>query len=184
MIHRNSGRRLAIAVSCSALALGLLGCGYTLAGKASNIPEDIREVYVEPLENATSRSQVEQILTQAITEELVTRRRFSIVNSAAEADAILGGTVLDFGVRPVTFDSDGLATNFEIVITADMAFKRVPSAAEDEGEAIWSNARYIFREDYVLEGDGASYFDRENIAIEETAIRFADTMVTDLLEGF
>ena len=171
-------------IAAALAALAVAGCGYSLAGKASNIPEDIREVYVEPLENATSRSQVDQILTQAILDELVTRRRFSLVNQQAEADAILRGEVLEFSVRPLAFDSDGLANNFEITIAADMKFQRVPSGLDDEGEVVWSNARYVFREDYPLEDDGASYFDRENLAIEETSVRFAETMVTDLLEGF
>ncbi len=184
----NNNRRIYVSLARNLLLVGLAalllaGCGYTLVGRASNIPEDIQNVYVEPLENATPRPQVEQILTQAISDELLTRRRFSVVNSAAEANALLRGTVLTFNVRPVTFDDDGLANNFEISITADMKFQRPPAGTEEEGEIIWSNSRYLFRQDYPLE-EGSDYFDRENLAIEETAVRFAETMVTDLLEGF
>lgn len=166
------------------IAASTAGCGYTLAGRASNLPEDVRKIYVETLENRTSRSQVEQILTQAISEELVTRRRFSVVNSADEADAVLSGSVLTFVVRPLTFDQEGLANNFEIAITADMTFARHPAPGEEEGEVLWSNSRYVFRQDYPLEEANVPYFDRENVAIEETSERFAETMVTDLLEGF
>lgn len=167
-----------------AVALVLSGCGYALVGKASNIPEDIRKVYVEPMENRTSRSQVEQILTQSIVDEMVTRRRFEVINEEGDADAVLKGTVVDFQVRPVAFDSGGLATDYEIQITTDMLFQRPPRDGEVEGEVIWKNARYLFREDYPLEEGDAGYFDRENLAIEETASGFAETLVTDLLEGF
>ena len=153
-------------------------------GRASTIPDDIQNIYVEPLVNETQRPQVEQILTQAIADELVTRRRYSVVNSAAEADAILRGKVLTFNVRPLTFDQDGLATNFEIAITADMKFARRAGAGGEEGEVLWSNSRYVFREDYPLEEGDAGFFDRENLAIEETSEEFAKTLVTDLLEGF
>ena len=175
----------AIPATGALLASALLaGCGYTLVGQASTIPDDVRQVYVEPLVNATQRAQVEQILTQAISDEMVTRRRnFSVTSSAGDADAILRGTVVSFDVRPLTFDEDGLADNFEISITADMRFERPPEPGQDEGEVIWSNSRYFFREDYPLE-EGAEYFDRENLAIEETSVRFAETLVTDLLEGF
>lgn len=162
----------------------LTGCGYTLAGRASNIPADIESIYVQTLENDTPRVQVEQILTSALSNELVTRRRFEIVNSASEADAILEGRVVGFEVRPLTFDGDGLATNFEILITVNMKFARPPAPGEEEGEVIWSNSRYLFRQDYPLEEEGIAYFDRENIAIEETSDDFARTLVTDLLEGF
>ena len=169
------------------VAAGLLaGCGYTLVGQASNIPEDVRRVYIEPLTNETQRAQVDQILTQAISDEMVTRRRnFTVSSTRSDADAILRGKVVSFDVRALTFDEDGLANNFEITITADMRFERPPNAGEDEGEVIWSSSRYFFREDYPLEeDDGAAYFDRENLAIEETSVRFAESMVTDLLEGF
>ena len=166
------------------LALALTGCGYHLAGRASNLPEDIKSIYVQTLVNETPRSQVEQILTQALSDELLTRRRFEVVNSATEADAILSGKVKSFAVRPLTFDADGLADNFEITITADMKFARPLRAGESEEQIVWSNARYVFREDYPLEDASATYFDRENLAIEETSVQFAETMVTDLLEGF
>ncbi len=160
------------------------GCGYTLVGQASTIPDDVRMVYVEPLINETQRAQVEQILTQAISDEMVTRRRnFTVSSSSGDADAILRGKVVSFDVRPLTFDENGLADNFEISITADMRFERPPKPGQDEGVVIWSNSRYFFRQDYPLE-EGAEYFDRENLAIEETSVRFAETLVTDLLEGF
>lgn len=173
-----------IAALAALAAVLCTGCGYTLAGRASNLPVDVRRIYVETLENETPRSQVEQILTQAISEELVTRRRFNVVNSAGDADAILRGKVLSFSVRPLTFDEDGLATNFEIAITADMIFSRLGAPDGEDGEVLWSNSRYLFRQDYPLEEESAPYFDRENLAIEETSTRFAETMVTDLLEGF
>ncbi len=165
------------------IALCVSGCGYTLVGLGSNLPEDIQTIYVESLVNQTQRPQVEQILTNAIADELLTRRRYEVVNSAGEADAILRGKVLTFRLRPVTFDQEGLATNFEVEIAGDMKFQRIPGADGEEGEVLWANSRYVFRQDYSVE-DGAGFFDRENTAIEETSERFAKTLVTDLLEGF
>ncbi|MEO1086710.1 MAG: LPS assembly lipoprotein LptE [Acidobacteriota bacterium] len=174
-----------LGVALLAIALFAQGCGYALVGRASNIPDDIRKIYVEPLVNQTQRQQVEQLLTQAIVDELVTRRRFEVINDLADADAILRGKVLQVAIRPVTFDTAGLADNFEIAINADMRFERPPTGGDVDPEVIWKNARYVFRQDYPLENAGAlSFFDRENLAIEETSERFAETLVTDLLEGF
>lgn len=169
-----------------ALAAALLsGCGYALVGRASNIPEDVRRVYVEPLENLTARSQVEQFLTRSITDELVTRQRFKVVASRSEADAVLSGTVTAFAVTPVTFDGQGRATEYEIVINARMAFVRRDGDGDPTNDqVIWSNDRYVFREPYEVEVSPEQYFDREDVAIEDAADRFAETMVSDLLEGF
>lgn len=162
----------------------LAGCGYSLVGRASNLPPDIEKIHIQSLRNQTNRLQVEQILTQEIIEEMVTRRRYEVVNQESRADAVLRGTVTGFEVRPVGFDSDGLANNFQIVITADMRFERPPQGGDTEPEVIWKNSRYVFRDDYPLEEGQVDYFDRENLAIEDTAEEFAETLVTDILEGF
>ncbi len=160
------------------------GCGYALVGRASNLPEDVRRVYVHPLENDTARSQVEQILTRAIVDEMVTRRRFELTNTVAEADAEIRGTVIRFVSQPVTFDGQGRVTEYELSITAKMLFQRVPSNEDEEPLVLWRNDRYLFRQAYAVDVNEAAYFDREDETIEEVAERFAETMVSDLLEGF
>jgi outer membrane lipopolysaccharide assembly protein LptE/RlpB len=164
----------------AALAPALLaGCGYALVGQATNVPTDVEQVYVAPLENRTPRAQVDQFLTRAIAEELVNRRRFEVVTGPEEADAVIQGAVTGFGVTPVAFDAEGRATEYEISITASMAFLRIPGE-----EVLWSNERYIFRQSYPVDTQELEYFDREDLALEGAAERFAETVVTDLLEGF
>lgn len=176
--------RLVVAATALAAGLGLGGCGYTLVGKASNIPEDIRRVFLQPFENQTTRVEVEQFLTQAIADELVTRPRFELVATEGEADAVIRGSVTAFRAAPITFTSDGRAQEYELAIIADVSFQRIPSATGEDGEVIWANDRYQFKESYEVESADSDFFDRENLAIEDSAERFADTMVTDLLEGF
>ena len=176
--------RLVAVVPVLAAGLALAGCGYTLVGRASNIPEDIRRVFLQPFENQTTRVEVEQFLTQAIADELVTRPRFELVATENEADAVIRGAVTALRVAPITFTSDGRAQEYELAIVTDVSFRRVPSPTGEEGEVIWANDRYQFKESYEVESADSDFFDRENLAIEDSAERFADTMVTDLLEGF
>lgn len=165
-------------------SLLLSGCGYALVGRGSTLPTDVKRVFVAPLENLTTRSQVEQILTRAVVNEMLTRRRFEVINQEAGADAVLRGKVTSFTVRPVSFDASGLANRFEISVLADMRFERPPRGGAVEAVVLWANSRYTFREDYPLQEASANYFDRENLAIEETAENFAETLITDILEGF
>lgn len=155
------------------------GCGYGLVGRTSNLPEDIQTIYVATLENQTTRAQIDQILTQSIIQEFVTRRRFEVSADQVTADAILSGTLTSFRVRPVTFTGDGRAREYEITITARMEFKR-----NGEDETIWANPAYLFRESYELELEELSFLDREDAALDQVAEAFAETMVIDLLEGF
>ena len=160
------------------LLLVLSGCGYALVGRGSNVPADVQEVYLQPLENRTQRSQVEQFLTRAMADELVTRQRFAVVGSADGADAVISGAVVGFDAIPVTFDPTGRATEYEIAITAQIAFKRTGS-----DQVLWSTDRYTFRESYPIDPSQPDYFDREDEAIEDASRRMAETMVSDLLEG-
>lgn len=175
----NRGRRSTGALLGVVSLLILSGCGYALVGRGSNVPTDIKNVYIRPLENRTPRSQVEQALTRAIADEMVTRHQFSVVGSAEGSDAELSGAVVFFGATPVTFDPSGRATEYEISLTAQIAFKRT-----GQEEAIWSNDHYTFRETYPIDASNQNYVDLEDDAIERAAERFAETMVSDLLEGF
>ncbi|HKI85022.1 MAG TPA: LptE family protein [Candidatus Krumholzibacteria bacterium] len=156
-----------------------LGCGYALVGRASNLPSDVHKIFVKPLENRTTRSQVEQYLTRAVADELVSRQRFQVVNDASSADAVLSGAVTAFNATPVTFDSSGRATEYEITIIAQVALKRAGS-----GTVLWSNDNYLFRENYPVEVSSAGFFDEQNLALQQVSKKFAETLVSDLQEGF
>ncbi len=159
--------------------LGLSGCGYALVGRGSTLPPEVRKVYLKPLVNATPRSQVDQILTRAVASELVTRHRFEVLSVAEGADATLSGTVTSFGLNPVTFDSDGRATEYEIAIVVKVELKQLSPE-----KILYANDGYLFRSSYEVKPSELGYLDRETPAIESTARDFAETLVTDLLEGF
>lgn len=161
------------------LAGVLSACGYALVGRGTNVPEDVREVFLSPFENRTQRQQVDQFVTEAIAEELVTRRRFDMVGDRGEADADLSGAVVGFGLTPIAFDDQGRATTYEISITAQVLFRRVPG-----DEVLWRAENYLFRETYEVELGEGGFLDLEEQALRDAAERFAETMVSDLLEGF
>jgi len=176
-LTRNRLRLIALA-GITLIAGALQGCGYALVGRGTNVPANIQRVYLSPLENTTRRSEVEQILTRALSEELVTRKRFTVVNDTAQADAVLQGKVIGFDVSPLTYDAQGRATQYQITILASMLFK------DKADKVIWQNDRYVYKESYQVDPNATQYFDEERTAIEEAAGRFARTVVIDLLEGF
>ena len=161
------------------LVVTLAGCGYSLVGRGSNLPPEVRRVLLMPLENATSRSQVDQILTRALSTELVNRKRFEVLSSAEGADAVLTGTVSSFTLSPVTFDDEGRATEYEIAIVVSVKLKQVAPET-----LLYANDSYLFRSSYEVQASELGFQDRETPAIEATAKDFAESLVTDLLEGF
>ncbi len=171
-------QRIRSSVVILSLAISLAGCGYGLVGRTSSLPEDIESIFISPLINRTLRQQVDQTLTQAISDEFLRRPKFELVNSPFEADAVLSGSLTAFRVKPVLFGAnEGRASEYEIEIVATMDFKRT-----DNQEVLWEQPYYLFREQY--EFDEAELIDFEETAIIDVAEDFAQTLVIDILEGF
>lgn len=154
------------------------GCGYSLVGRTSTLPPSIKVVQFQTLANQTSRVGVEQRLSREIARELASRGRFRVQADASGADAALTGAVIGFDLYPVAFDEQGRAREYQVRITA-----RVALTASDE-KVIWQNPSYSFQENYSFSTSAASYVDRENEAIDRVAERFAESLVSNLLEGF
>ncbi len=157
----------------------LSGCGYGLVGRTSTLPPAIRVIRFQTLVNQTSRVGVEQRLSRGIARELASRGRFSVQAEAAGADADLTGAVIGFDLYPVAFDQAGRAREYQVRITARVSLK----TTADE-KVIWENPAYTFQENYAFSTSAASYVDRENEAIDRVAERFAESLVSSLLEGF
>lgn len=161
------------------LAAASMGCGYTLVGKTSTLPPSIKVIRFQTLVNKTSRVGVEQRLSSEVARELASRGRFSVQAEAAGADADLTGEVTGFDLFAVAFDENGRAKEYQVRITARMSLKTVP----DE-KVLWENPSFTFQDNYSLSTSAAAYVDRENEAIDRVAGRFAETLVSSLLEGF
>lgn len=171
-------KRALLAVSAAILAAG---CGYSLVGTGSFLPADITTIHIPTFVNKTTRVEAEQIVTRAVTEEFVSRGRLRVVGSPPEAHALLRGTITGFGLTPVAFDEQGRATQYQVNIRANIEL--VDRRAEDE-QVIWKNDQYYFAEDYSVNPEAIDSFDQETRAIQEIAVRFAESLVSSVLEGF
>lgn len=162
-----------------ALALLATSCGYALVGRSNFLDPAIRTIEVPAFVNRTTRIELEQRVTQAVAEEFVSRGRLSLVNASNEADVILRGSIDSFNIFPIAFDQ-GRATRYQISITAKIEL--VDHRHEDK--VLWKNDQYRFTENYEVNLATTDAFDQESRAIREIAVRFAEGLVTNLLEGF
>lgn len=173
------GRRREAGVLLLLLAMAAAACGYALVGRGSSLPESIKVVQFTTLENRTPQVELEQRFSAAINRELVSRGRFRVQPGAAGANAVISGTVLAFDLYPVAFDAQGRATDYQVRVTASVSMKTLP-----EGKALWENPAFTFRDNYQFSATTASYTDLINDAIDRVSDRFAQSLVTSLLEGF
>jgi outer membrane lipopolysaccharide assembly protein LptE/RlpB len=165
------------------IALGFLlltSCGYTLVGHQNMLDPTIHSIEVPAFVNKTTRVELEQRVTQSVADEVVSRGRLRLVKTPSEADAILRGSIDSFGIFPIAFNQQGRATQYQISITANIELLD----HRNEDKVLWKNDQYRFTENYQIDLQGTDAFDQESRAIREIAVRFAETLVANLMEGF
>jgi outer membrane lipopolysaccharide assembly protein LptE/RlpB len=160
--------------------LATIGCGYHTAGKVTTIPENVRSIAIPAFVNQTHTYRIEQMLTAAVVREMITRTHYHIINQAdADADATLKGTVLSTYTTPMTYDSQtGRAASVLVVISMSVSLK------EKDGKVLYQNGSYLFREQYEVSRDPNSFFEEDTPAYQRLSRDFAQTLVSNILEGF
>jgi len=172
--------RAAKAVLAGVLAF-LSGCGYhTTGSSATKLPSDIHTIAIPAFINRTPQYKIEQLLTQAVVREFVSRTNYQIANETGpSADATLSGMVVSASLNPVTYDSQtGRASS--AMVTVGM---RV-TLTDRNGKVLWQNQNYTFREQYQISREISSFFEESDPALERLSRDFARTLVSNVLEAY
>jgi outer membrane lipopolysaccharide assembly protein LptE/RlpB len=170
-------RRMALLVASCFLSMG---CGYHTAGHTTTIPQNVRTIAVPAFVNQTQTFKIEQLLTAAVVRELVTRTHYHVLNQVNDdADAALRGTVLSTYTTPLTYDSQtGRAASVLVVISMKVSLQ------DKQGKVLYQNPAYLFREQYEVSRDLNSFFQEDSPALQRLSRAFAQTLVSNILEGF
>jgi hypothetical protein len=166
-----------------AFALGTVACGYALAGRGSFLPDYIRVVGIPPIENRTTISQVDQIVTNEIRSEFIGRGKYRVEPGPAGAQAVLSGAITSITLQPVGFTQQQLATRYLLTLTMRVQFTDATTT-----EILWSNDALTFRQEYDIRGnpavEGTGVLDQDRVLLERVSKDVARTVVTAILEAF
>jgi outer membrane lipopolysaccharide assembly protein LptE/RlpB len=155
-------------------------CGYHVAGTATRVPPDVKSIAIPAFKNTSPTFRIEQQLTAAVTREFLERTHYRITPEVAGADAVLRGTVKDVRARVITFDiNTGRATALQVQVTADVKLED-----QHTHRLLFSNSKYLFREEYQESESPAALFEEDTPALERLSRDLARTLVTDVLENF
>jgi Lipopolysaccharide-assembly len=155
-------------------------CGYHTAGHAVQLPENVKTIAVPAFVNETTTYRIEQLLTASVVREFTTRTHYHILNAPGEAaDATLLGTVVSASSTPLTYNAaTGQAASVLVVVSMRV------SLTDRRGKMLYQNPSYLFREQYEVSQDLASFFEEDSPAFRRLSQDFARTLVSNVLEGF
>jgi hypothetical protein len=172
--------RVALAIATLSLAM-LNACGYGLMGRGGLDPS-IKRIGVPIFRDATGRTSLDQKITQKVIEELLKRGKVDVVPKIEGVDAVVDGEIVSYQVTPVGFAGTGGATTarrYAITLTAKVRYYK-----PGQPEPIWQNDSFSFRDEYDLDSDPSSFFDREDQSVDRLAQAFARSLVAAMLEAF
>jgi outer membrane lipopolysaccharide assembly protein LptE/RlpB len=174
-------RKRSVRVVTFALILTAIGCGYHTAGNsASEVPRNVRTVAIPGFVSRSPSFRIEQQLTDAVVREFNARTQYHVIlASNADADAVLKGTVLAASSFPLTYDSQtGRAASAQITVNVQVTL------TDRRGKVLFQNPNYVFRDQYELTRDLASFFQEDSPAVDRLSREFARTLVANILEAY
>ena len=182
IIHSGSVKTLHY--GCVFLAVLLAGCGYSLAGRGSFLPADIKVIGVPLFKNNTNLFEFERRVTDRVRAELIGRGKYRVEPHAEGVDAILVGEITAVHLAPAAFNAQRQATRYVLTLSANIELRHVK-----ENKVLWSNPSMQFREEYdvsttELATDAAAFLGQDAAALDRLATEFARTIVSAILEAF
>jgi hypothetical protein len=173
-----------LAFTLVAAAWFLTGCGYSLAGRGSFLPDYIRTIGIPEFSNTTPYETVEQVLTEHVRSEFIGRGKYKVLPQRTGVDAVLTGEITGITITPASFTEQQQASRYVITVSARLEFKDLKT-----NNVLWDNPSLVYREEYdAAQGTSAldpnAFFGQEADALERVATQFARSVVSGILEAF
>jgi len=110
----------------------LAACGYHVTGTQVALPADVRSLGVGTISNFSLEYGLEKTVEFAMEREITLRRQFQVSEESGGADAIVNGSIREVRTRPVAFDANDEAVQYEIALTLDVSLTR-----QRDGRILW-----------------------------------------------
>jgi outer membrane lipopolysaccharide assembly protein LptE/RlpB len=164
------------ALALVAALVGLAGgCGYSLR---PSLPGNVKTVHIPTLQNRTQEPGVEDFVTRALTQALVTSGVAKIA-PAETADAVLEGSIVEYSLTSLAFDRTSNVTQYRLQIGLSLELRN-----QRTGEVLWKQDRVQERADFPVAGQVTTTIAREEDAVRRAAIDISRAIISLAFEGF
>jgi outer membrane lipopolysaccharide assembly protein LptE/RlpB len=155
----------------------IYACGYHLPQKAG-FPEGVDLIFVEVLENQTTESGAENIVTRNLINEFTLRKTKNLAGRLEKADAILSGAVSEVSIRTIAFEGQDSASERRVTVSVDLALKK------KDGKVIWALKGLSDNQAYPVSQDKNVTEANKRIAMDIASKRIAERALNRLTDNF
>lgn len=171
-------------VAIGILVVGVEGCGYHVAGRVNALPKTVHTIAVPAIENKTTSYRIEQRLTAATVHELLAKTQFRVVPDPANSDAVLRGKVLSLEAVPILFDTDPVTNSVRATLLLVTVKCEVTLTETESKKVLFHTDNFLFRNEYQLSTDVATFFAEQDPALDRLAQEFATRLVASISEAY
>ena len=170
--------RNALRFGLAAVFLLLCGCGYQFAAGGEYIDKSVKTVYVEPVVNRTSQSNIENMFRTAFMDWFNKGGRFKVVDRAELADAIWRTTINSITTSALSYQTTNVASEERMTAILDLKFEE-----RESGNAIWSDPAFSGMQDYPVSSAVGTESARNN-ALSKLSDYTAERAYRMMMSGF
>ncbi len=167
-------KNLAVAI----LLLCLCGCGYHFPGKGGSLPGDVEKLYLPLFVNQSTEPQIENLLSNDVSEVFARNGNISQVGSEQLAEAVLDGVISSYSSRAISYDKNDDISEYRATMVIDVALRQVA-----DGRLLWQGS-VSWSNEYLADDDKTVQEDLERDAIEEISQRLSEELLSRLLDDF
>ena len=154
------------------------GCGYRFAG-TGDFPEGTESIFIPILENRTSESRLEKLVTDDLIYEFTKNRKDILAGSIDDADAVLYGIVHSINTTTISRDDPNTSSERSVKLSVNMKLV-VP-----EGRVIWQVKGITANEAYnVVPDNKYRTLQNRQEAILKVSQRLAEKIYKRMTDNF
>jgi hypothetical protein len=109
------------------------------------VPGDIHSVAVGTFTNRSRQEGLDKTLAFAVEREFYQRGALTIRETKGEGEAVISGTIREFHVRPVSFNQQDEALQYEAKLVLDVVLVR-----QSDGSVLWKGNNMQSVEDFSV----------------------------------
>jgi len=154
------------------------GCGYRFAG-TGNFPGGTESIFIPILENRTSESGLEKLVTDDLIYEFTKNRKDILAGSIDNADAVLYGIIHSISIQTISRHDPSTSSERSVKLSVNMKLV-VP-----EGRVIWQVKGITANEAYnVVPDNKYRTLQNRQEAISKLSQRLAEKIYKRMTDNF
>jgi hypothetical protein len=116
-----------------------------MVGTHTAIPGDIHSISIGHFDNYSRQEGLEKVLAFAFEREFYERGSLAVRESPSQGEGILSGAIREFRTRPVAYDANDVALEYQAEITLEITLRR-----QADGKVLWKSSHMHAVEEYAV----------------------------------